>query len=65
MEQLVLNDTMIEIKKEIEDEGFFRLTALATDKQRKAVKRMFDFGMIITIRDSIADTYIDFVANWK
>ena len=65
MKQLILNDAMIEIEKEIENTGFFRLTALATDKQRKAVKRMFKHGMITTVNGCVAGTYIDFVANWK
>lgn len=65
MTQLILNNTMIEIKKEIEEKGFFRLTSLATNKQRKTTKRMYDFGTITTANNCIAGTYIDFVANWR
>lgn len=61
---MILNNTMISIKKKIEKDGFFRLTAMADDKTTKALNRMLKKGMIAA-RKQDDPSFIDFIKNWK
>ena len=58
-----MTKAMIAIKNEIEKEGFYRLTAMATNMERNGIKKMVRKNMV-TRGECVNGTYIDFYKNW-
>ena len=60
---MILTNEMIKITEAIKEKGFYRITALNTNAERKAINRMVKRGMVkVSAKNA---TYIDIIKNWK
>ena len=60
---MLIRQTMKEIMREVREKGFYRLSLISTDKEKKAIFKLCD-QEILTIQRA-EPTYIDFMRNWK